>query len=166
MSGPRRPGITQPSWWTQQRPHTWGTTEHRDVVQLGEQRSPKPHVAGSSPVIPAQGSASARPAASTFDNWTVNRTRRMPPRRRLRWSVRARSVLRLSQQGTRSALTRKPRQAPSRSDGPACETGACRGEYVARQHRGVAQLGSASGLGPESRRFKSCHPDSTVESSG
>ena len=25
--------------------------------------------------------------------------------------------------------------------------------------RGVAQPGSASGLGPEGRRFKSCHPD-------
>lgn len=25
--------------------------------------------------------------------------------------------------------------------------------------RGVAQFGSASGLGPEGRRFKSCHPD-------
>ena len=25
--------------------------------------------------------------------------------------------------------------------------------------RGVAQSGSASGLGPEGRRFKSCHPD-------
>ncbi len=27
-------------------------------------------------------------------------------------------------------------------------------------HRDVAQLGSASGLGPEGRRFESCHPDS------
>ena len=27
------------------------------------------------------------------------------------------------------------------------------------QIRGVAQPGSASGLGPEGRRFKSCHPD-------
>ena len=27
------------------------------------------------------------------------------------------------------------------------------------QHRGVAQLGSASALGAEGRRFKSCHPD-------
>ena len=26
-------------------------------------------------------------------------------------------------------------------------------------HRDVAQSGSASGLGPEGRRFKSCHPD-------
>ena len=25
--------------------------------------------------------------------------------------------------------------------------------------RGVAQPGSASGLGPEGRRFESCHPD-------
>ncbi len=25
--------------------------------------------------------------------------------------------------------------------------------------RDVAQLGSASGLGPEGRRFESCHPD-------
>ena len=25
--------------------------------------------------------------------------------------------------------------------------------------RGVAQFGSASGLGPEGRRFESCHPD-------
>ena len=29
-----------------------------------------------------------------------------------------------------------------------------------RGKRGVAQVGSASGLGPEGRRFKSCHPDS------
>ena len=27
------------------------------------------------------------------------------------------------------------------------------------RHRGVAQSGSASGLGPEGRRFKSCRPD-------
>ena len=29
--------------------------------------------------------------------------------------------------------------------------------------RGVAQFGSASGLGPEGRRFKSCHPDQSGE---
>ena len=29
-------------------------------------------------------------------------------------------------------------------------------------HRDVAQLGSASGLGPEGRRFESCHPDSYI----
>jgi hypothetical protein len=28
--------------------------------------------------------------------------------------------------------------------------------------RGVAQLGSASALGAEGRRFKSCHPDSKI----
>ncbi len=28
-----------------------------------------------------------------------------------------------------------------------------------RHYRGVAQFGSASGLGPEGRGFKSCHPD-------
>ncbi len=29
-------------------------------------------------------------------------------------------------------------------------------------YRDVAQLGSASGLGPEGRRFKSCHPDQFI----
>ena len=29
----------------------------------------------------------------------------------------------------------------------------------AHLYRGVAQPGSASGLGPEGRRFESCHPD-------
>ena len=31
--------------------------------------------------------------------------------------------------------------------------------YNSKQIRGVAQPGSASGLGPEGRRFKSCRPD-------
>ena len=31
--------------------------------------------------------------------------------------------------------------------------------YISKQIRGVAQPGSASGLGPEGRRFKSCRPD-------
>ena len=31
--------------------------------------------------------------------------------------------------------------------------------------RGVAQPGSASGLGPEGRRFKSCRPDHNYEKS-
>ena len=31
--------------------------------------------------------------------------------------------------------------------------------YNNKEVRGVAQLGSASGLGPEGRRFESCHPD-------
>ena len=31
--------------------------------------------------------------------------------------------------------------------------------YHYRQYRGVAQFGSASGLGPEGRRFESCLPD-------
>ena len=30
---------------------------------------------------------------------------------------------------------------------------------VYRSYRDVAQFGSASGLGPEGRRFESCHPD-------
>ena len=30
---------------------------------------------------------------------------------------------------------------------------------VMRVLRDVAQFGSASGLGPEGRRFESCHPD-------
>ena len=29
------------------------------------------------------------------------------------------------------------------------------------RNRDVAQFGSASGLGPEGRRFESCHPDQT-----
>ncbi len=33
------------------------------------------------------------------------------------------------------------------------------GEYTVSGNRDVAQLGSASGLGPEGRRFESCHPD-------
>src|ERR1700755_125917 len=35
------------------------------------------------------------------------------------------------------------------------------GRRIARSARGVAQLGSASALGAEGRRFKSCHPDRT-----
>ena len=31
-------------------------------------------------------------------------------------------------------------------------------DYI-KEIRGVAQSGSASGLGPEGRRFKSCRPD-------
>ena len=31
--------------------------------------------------------------------------------------------------------------------------------------RGVAQPGSASGLGPEGRRFKSCRPDHSLNTS-
>src|SRR5271163_2492210 len=34
-----------------------------------------------------------------------------------------------------------------------------RGRRIAWSARGVAQLGSASALGAEGRRFKSCHPD-------
>ena len=30
---------------------------------------------------------------------------------------------------------------------------------IMNMQRGVAQLGSASGLGPGGRRFESCHPD-------
>ena len=30
------------------------------------------------------------------------------------------------------------------------------------RNRGVAQPGSASGLGPEGRRFKSCRPDHNI----
>ena len=34
------------------------------------------------------------------------------------------------------------------------------GKAIAKyMQRGVAQLGSASGLGPGGRRFESCHPD-------
>ena len=32
-------------------------------------------------------------------------------------------------------------------------------ESVYNNYRGVAQFGSASGLGPEGRGFKSCRPD-------
>ena len=33
-------------------------------------------------------------------------------------------------------------------------------EFITKNmQRGVAQLGSASGLGPGGRRFESCHPD-------
>ena len=31
--------------------------------------------------------------------------------------------------------------------------------FIKSHNRGVAQPGSASGLGPEGRRFKSCRPD-------
>ena len=31
--------------------------------------------------------------------------------------------------------------------------------YLPERNRGVAKFGIASGLGPEGRRFKSCHPD-------
>ena len=31
--------------------------------------------------------------------------------------------------------------------------------FLFLMQRGVAQLGSASGLGPGGRRFESCHPD-------
>ena len=34
--------------------------------------------------------------------------------------------------------------------------------YHYRQYRGVAQFGSASGLGPEGRRFESCRPDQYI----
>ena len=35
-----------------------------------------------------------------------------------------------------------------------------RNELIINEYaRGVAQLGSASGLGPGGRRFESCHPD-------
>ena len=34
-----------------------------------------------------------------------------------------------------------------------------RQEMKDKMNRDVAQFGSASGLGPEGRRFKSCHPD-------
>ena len=34
--------------------------------------------------------------------------------------------------------------------------------WKALKMRGVAQLGSASALGAESRRFESCHPESWV----
>ena len=33
---------------------------------------------------------------------------------------------------------------------------------VSLESRDVAQFGSASGLGPEGRRFESCHPDQKV----
>ena len=32
-------------------------------------------------------------------------------------------------------------------------------QLLMNMQRGVAQLGSASGLGPGGRRFESCHPD-------
>ncbi len=35
--------------------------------------------------------------------------------------------------------------------------------YFTLQCRGVAQFGSASGLGPEGRRFKSCLPDQFLQ---
>src|ERR1700751_1536253 len=40
------------------------------------------------------------------------------------------------------------------------------GRRISRSARGVAQLGSASALGAEGRRFKSCHPDRRATANG
>jgi hypothetical protein len=52
------------------------TTSHRGVAQLVAQRSPKPQVAGSSPVAPAQ--PRLRPAALMVENSTVDGMRSSP----------------------------------------------------------------------------------------
>ena len=40
-----------------------------------------------------------------------------------------------------------------------CGFDSCLARHFFYKNRDVAQLGSASGLGPEGRRFESCHPD-------